>query len=149
MVTCIFVNLLLSNTLAIVTKITTIIFIPQVHANLFCKQVVVEAVASPCHIWVRIIDHAPLRRGEIPYQPSTLTLTQISMDLGLHYSDSNNRILHGQPSIGDYVCLNLDSGTCYRALVLDFSRPLGLFFHHKEQAKVRQCCSVNSSNWFP
>ena len=59
------------------------------------------------------------------------------MDLGFYYNEPNNRMLCGQPSVGDYLCLNSVSGTYYRALVLDFSQPLGLYFHHKEKAKVR------------
>ncbi|XP_019863264.1 PREDICTED: putative ATP-dependent RNA helicase TDRD12, partial [Amphimedon queenslandica] len=100
-------------------------------------KVLVKTVASPCHLWVQIIDHTPLHRGQTPYRPPTLTLSQISMDLGFYYSEPSNRMLCGQPSVGDYLCLNSVSGTYYRALVLDFSQPLGLYFHHKEKAKVR------------
>ncbi|XP_019853385.1 PREDICTED: uncharacterized protein LOC100641934 isoform X2 [Amphimedon queenslandica] len=100
-------------------------------------KVLVKTVTSPCHLWVQIIDHTPLHRGQTPYRPPTLTLSQISMDLGFYYSEPNNRMLCGQPSVGDYLCLNSVSGTYYRALVLDFSQPLGLYFHHKEKAKVR------------
>lgn len=60
------------------------------------------------------------------------------MDLALHYSDTSNCILHINSSVGDLCCLAHDNGSYYRARILEFSQPLGLFFHHKEQAKVSE-----------
>ena len=42
----------------------------------------------------------------------------------------------GNPVEGD-ICVFKDStGAYYRAQILKFSQPLGLYFHHKEQARV-------------
>ena len=95
-----------------------------------------EYVSAPGHLWVRLIDHIPLFRGENPVQAPDVPMAQLSMDLALFYSDPNHCLLHANPSIGDICGLRDTNGSYYRALILDFSRPLGLFFHHKEQAKV-------------
>lgn len=58
------------------------------------------------------------------------------MDMGLHYSTLGQHGLEVKPSIGDY-CTIMDSDGCYRRVrVLEFSQPLGLFFHHTERARV-------------
>lgn len=58
------------------------------------------------------------------------------MDLALYYSDHTHKSLQATPTVGDYCGLLCDDGSYYRVKILEFSRPLGLFFHHKEQAKV-------------
>ena len=48
------------------------------------------------------------------------------------------------PVEGDICAFRDSSGAYYRARVLKFSQPLGFYFHHKEQARVRisvvWCC---------
>ena len=68
--------------------------------------------------------------------PSSLTISQISMDLALYYSEPIHRVLHTNPREGDVCGLRETTGEYYRAQIIEFSSPLGLYFHHKEQAKV-------------
>lgn len=100
------------------------------------QKVYVECVSAPGHLWVRLIDHIPLFRGESPVRAPDMLMTHLSMDLALFYSNPDHCILHANPIIGDICGLKDTNGSYYRAQILDFSRPLGLFFHHKEQAKV-------------
>jgi hypothetical protein len=101
-------------------------------------QVLVKSVSSPCQLWVELLSHTPLRRGDMPIIPVHHHLSQLSMDLSLYYNqDRHQHGLHSNPSIGDVCCLMMDDGCYHRVKILEFSRPLDLFFHHKEQAKVR------------
>ena len=96
----------------------------------------VEHVASPVQLWVRILDHTPLYRGDTPIISHDSTLGQLSLDLAIYYSSPEKRVLHKNPHKGDYCGLRQPTGECYRVIVLDYSSPLGLYFHHKEKAKV-------------
>ena len=42
----------------------------------------------------------------------------------------------GNPVEGDFCAFKDSTGAYYRAQVLKFSQPLGLYFYHKEQARV-------------
>ena len=42
----------------------------------------------------------------------------------------------GSPVEGDICAFKDSTGAYYRAQVLKFSQPLGLYFFHKEQARV-------------
>ena len=63
-------------------------------------------------------------------------MSQLLLDLALFYSSPEHCVLHANPSEGDFCGLREPSGEYYRVLILEFSTPLGLYFHHKEQAKV-------------
>ena len=95
-----------------------------------------EHVSSPVQLWVRILDHTPLFRGEPPLASTEATLGQLSLDLAIFYSTPGHRVPLENPYKGDYCGLREPTGECYRALILDFSSPPGLYFNHKEKAKV-------------
>ena len=45
----------------------------------------------------------------------------------------------GNPVEGDICAFKDSTGAYYRAQVLKFSQPLGLYFYHREQARVSTC----------
>lgn len=62
--------------------------------------------------------------------------TKLGMDLALYYGQPEHQCVHVKPALGDY-CALLDGSGCYhRVKVLEFSQPLGLYFHCSEKARV-------------
>ena len=102
-------------------------------------QVRVHHVSSPSQLWASIVDYIPLAVGDAPLAGLTNDHSvsgQLGLDMAMHYSQPIQHCLQHKPNIGDY-CAVMDSNGCYhRVLVLAFSQPLGLYFHHHEEARV-------------
>ena len=100
----------------------------------------VHHVSSPTQLWVSVEEHIPLRRGDLPracHAGYCGAASQLAMDLALHYHKQEHRCLHVKPEEGDH-CAVMDGSGCYhRVTVLEFSQPLGLYFHSREKARVR------------
>ena len=96
-------------------------------------------VSSSAQLWVSVMEHVPLRQGDPSlacHHDISTTASLLAMDMALHYSTPGQHGLEVKPSVGDY-CAIMDNDGCYRrVIVLAFSQPLGLYFHHTERARV-------------
>ena len=94
-------------------------------------------VSSPCQLWVCLLEHLPLERGESPVcPPHSSDATQLSLDLALTLGVPEARVSLPDAVEGMVCALIEGDGCCCRVRVMQFSEPLDLYFHHKEQARV-------------
>ena len=84
-----------------------------------------------------LLEHLPVSRGEAPIHltPSAST-TQLSLDLALALGAPEARVPLPDAVEGMVCALIEGEGCCHRVRVMQFSEPLDLYFHHKEQARV-------------
>ena len=84
-----------------------------------------------------LLEHLPLERGESPVcPPHSSDATQLSLDLALALGVPEARISLPDAVEGMVCALIEGDGCCCRVRVMQFSEPLDLYFHHKEQARV-------------
>ena len=70
---------------------------------LIINQVKVCHVSNATRLWVSLLEHLPLRRGDpCAACHDRSVFTKVSLELAEYYADSNNRQLHGEHSVGIY-----------------------------------------------
>jgi ATP-dependent RNA helicase TDRD12 len=95
-------------------------------------------VGNGSRLWIRILEHHPLRRGESPYiPPLSHDILKLHSEISKYFSIKENCVPLTRPKPGDCCVFITSEGTFHRAQIYDFDREINDFYHHKERAKIR------------